>query len=559
MSNPIVHVNVSQTQAPIPDSVQKTGAFLSQGGTVLTAGQYSLLTQFSDLSLLFPSPLAISGIAWTSAFDGQVTVTTSSPHGLPVNSQFITTIAGAANSGAARDKYNGTFLVTVIGASTFTYYLVGPDPGTANTGTYTSRSVGDLTSMANTFFSQQGSAQGVFVLELGADATPTVAEGVATLADFIASSPQKFYSYLVPREWDGDPAFVAFLAGFEAPTSKTYFFVTTKQETYRLYAGKKDVMALIEAPFYSVWPASTVIAPGAVWTSGTVTLTTSATDTGVAPGETFQLTGVLPAGYNGIYTALPGTTGAGILFALPANPGTYISGGTVLRSKYSSAGIPATEFSHASDYFVTLNYNPGPANRVPQLAFAYLYGVTPYPLLGNAALIATMDTSSLNYIGTGAEGGQPTSQILFNGLLMDGRPFNYWYAVDWVQINAKLFLANTVINGSNTTLNPLYYNQDGINRLQQSLVGMVGSGITAGLILGDVVQLSLDIITLGQVLSSGRYAGRAVVNAVPFTTYSIANPTHYRLGIYNGLSITFTPLAGFRSITVDINVTDFVG
>ena len=51
----------------------------------------------------------------------------------------------------------------------------------------------------------------------------------------------------------------------------------------------------------------------------------------------------------------------------------------------------------------------------------------------------------------------------------------------------------------------------------------------------------------------------ATINAVPFPAYAVANPSHYRLGIYNGLSITFTPLAGFRSITVYINVTDFVG
>jgi hypothetical protein len=170
-----------------------------------------------------------------------------------------------------------------------------------------------------------------------------------------------------------------------------------------------------------------------------------------------------------------------------------------------------------------------------------------------------MDDSYTNYIGTGAEGGMPTNTILFNGLTMDGRPFNYWYSVDYVQINAKLFIANAVINGSNTTINPLYYKQDGINRLQQALVGMMGSAITAGLVLGSIVQLELDIISLGNVLSSGRYNGQVVINAVPFVPYSIANPTHYRQGIYNGLSVTFTPLAGFRSITVDINVTDFVG
>jgi hypothetical protein len=548
MTNPIVHVSVTQTQAPIPSRLQKTGALISQGGTVLAAGQYSLLTQLSDLTALLATPLALTSLAWSSAFGGQVTATTTAPHTVPTGEQFPTTIAGAVPSG-----YNGTYNAISTGASTFTYYLT-PDPGSETTpGTFTPKNSGELTQMASTFFSQQGSAQGVYVLELGAG---TVGDGVTLLSTIISSSPQFFYSYLVPRDWDAASSFLSLLATFEATTAKTYFFVTTTLATYTDYTGMKDVMALIEAPNYGARAASTV--SDAAYSGGTVTVTTSAPHL-IEPGQTFTITGITPTGYNGTFTARPGTTGSALLYHLASDPGAYDSGGTVLRNIYAAAPISATEFSHASDFFVTLAYDPGPANRVPQLGFSYLYGVTAYPLLGNSAQIVTLDDASVNYVGTGAEGGQPTSNILFNGLTMDGRPFNYWYSVDWVQINAKLAIANAVINGSNTTINPLYYNQDGINRLQQALVGMAGSGITSGLILGRVIQLSLDGPTLAQVLSTGRYAGQVVINAVPFPAYSIANPSHYRLGIYNGLSITFTPLAGFRSITVFINVTDFVG
>lgn len=548
MANPIVQVNVSQTQAPIPDNLQKTGALVSQGGTLLTVGQYSLLAQYSDLAPLLATPLALTSLTWSSAYGGQVTATTAVAHGIPVNTQFVTVIAGEVPA-----AYNGTFQAIATGASTFTYLLTA-NPGSQTTaGTYLPASAGDLTAMANTFFSQQGSSQGVYVLELGAG---TISAAITALTDFITSSPQFFYSYEVPREWDGNSTFLAFLAGFESTTSKTYFFVTTKAQNYAAYTGMKDVLALVEAPSYSVWATNNVSA--AAWSGGIVTLTLT-TSPGMRPGQQFTVTGITPVAYNGTYVALPGTTGTALTYALASDPGAYVSGGALIQSKYSSAGIPATEFSHSSDFFVTLAYNPGPANRVPQLAFSYLYGVTSYPSLGNSVAIATLNAADVNYVGTGAEGGQPTSKILFNGLTMDGRPFNYWYSVDWVQIQAKQFIANAVINGSNTTINPLYYNQAGIDRLQQALVGMVGAGITSGLILGSVVQLELDIITLGTVLSSGRYAGQAVVNAVPFPTYSIANPSHYRQGIYNGLSITFTPLQGFRSITIDINVTDFVG
>lgn len=37
----------------------------------------------------------------------------------------------------------------------------------------------------------------------------------------------------------------------------------------------------------------------------------------------------------------------------------------------------------------------------------------------------------------------------------------------WCAINLEMDLANEVINGSNTTVNPLYYEQNGIDRLQR--------------------------------------------------------------------------------------------
>jgi hypothetical protein len=553
MANPIVHVNVSQTQAPIPNNLQKTGALISQGGTVLTSGQYSLLTQYSDLTTLQPTPLEVTSLTYGS---GKVTAVTAAAHGIPNNIMFRTTVSGATKSG-----YNGAFIATSTGGSGFTYQ-VPSNPGVETPIVpspirYTKFGVGELDSMANTFFSQQGSAQGVYVLELGSDGSPVPSEGVATLKEFIDSSPQFFYSYLVPRAWNADPSFLTFLANYESTTAKTYFFVTTLEEHRQLYDGKKDVLALIEAPSYGVWPANALLS--SAWSGGLVTAVTT-TNHGVEPGQQFSIQGATPIGYNGTFVARSGTNGDTLKYSVPNDPGSPTgANGTMLASKYSAVARPPMEFGHASDFFVTLNYNPGPANRVPQLAFSYLYGVTAFPMLGNSALIRNMDDSYVNYIGTGAEGGMPSNKILFNGLTMDGRPFNYWYSVDYVQINAKLFLANAVINGSNTTINPLYYNQQGINRLQQALVGMMGGAITAGLVLGTTIQLELDIIALGEVLSSGRYNGFAVVNAVPFVPYAIANPSHYRLGIYNGLSITFTPLAGFRSITVDINVTDFVG
>jgi hypothetical protein len=550
MANPIVTVNVTQTVAPTPSTLQETGAFISQGGTTLAAGNYALLTQVADLTPLLAAGLALTGIVWAASFGGQATVTTTAPHGVPVNQQFTVTIAGVQPTG-----YNGTFLATSTGASTFTYFLA-VNPGAFSTaGTYTPPSTAELLSMATTYFAQ-GAQQPVYVLELG---TGTVAQGVTALTNFINNSQQFFYSYLVPRSWDGNANFLAFLAGFETTTSKTYFFVTTNVQNYPLYTTlMKDVLTMVQPPVYRPWVTDNVTT--VTWTTGIATATMAVAH-GINPGDTFTLTGILsgtvPAGYNGTFIALPGTTGTALVYAVAVNPGTYTSGGTLLTSVYSSPGAPATEFTMASMFFVTLNYNPSTTNKVPPLAFSFLFGVTPFPTLGNKALLASLAAANINYVGTGAQGGI-SSTIVFNGHTMDGRPFNYWYSVDWMQINVQLNVGNAIINGSNTTINPLYYNQDGINRLQQVAINTGASAITFGLALGKTIQTSLDGPVFALALQSGTYAGQLVVNAVPFVNYTVENPSHYKIGEYDGLAMVYTPLRGFEHVIFNINVTDFV-
>jgi hypothetical protein len=70
--------------------------------------------------------------------------------------------------------------------------------------------------------------------------------------------------------------------------------------------------------------------------------------------------------------------------------------------------------------------------------------------------------------------------------------------------------------------------------------------------------VGLESTQFSQNLNAGVYDGNIVINAVPFPAYTTANPGDYRIGVYDGLSITYPPLRGFESITVDINVTDFV-
>jgi hypothetical protein len=547
MANPIVVVNVSQTQAPIPSNLQKTGAVISMGGTVLTAGSYSLLSQAADLTALLTAPLAITSVNYSG---GRVTVTTTAPHGVTNNTMFVTEI-----SGFVPEEYNGTYFAWATGASTFQYLGPSSNPGAATTvGTYTPPTVAELQAMVDTFFTQNPGLQAVSVLELGAVSTSTA---ISNLSAFILASEQIFYSYLVPRSWADDEDFLTLAGTYSAASAKTYFFTTVNEQNKDavVASGYKSIMALIESPSYPSGLTQSI--SNASWSGGVVTFTVSSSP-GLVVGNTYTITGVSPTGYNGTYVATPGTVTTTLKALLADDPGSYVSGGSVLGHPYGgSDGIPATEFSHAADFFTTLNYDPSPTNRVTPLAFSYMYGVTAFPTVGNKSLITTLGTEEINYVGFGSEGGI-SDRILFNGHTLDGRPFNYWYSVDWIQINAKLALANATINGSNNPINPLYYDQTGIDRLQDVLVRTCGSGIAFGLILGRTIQTELDATTFQTNLNRGLYAGNCVVNAIPFVPYTRANPSHYRQGIYNGLSITFTPLRGFERITVNINVTDFV-
>ena len=445
MTNEIVKLNVTQTVAPAPATLQQTGALVSQGATTQSAGSWTILTQPSDLTPILTGGKAITSATWAT---GTVTVTTTAPHGFTLADTLPLTIAGVTVSGSVTNGYNGTFTATVTGASAFTYSVVS-NPGTAVTTSaiYTPEDVSELVEQVTTFFGV-GKNVSIFVLELGAG---NVTDGVAALSACITANPGVFYIYVVPRYWDANASFLAFLGTFESITAKTYFLVTTTTGTYTSYTTlMKDVLALVEAPAVA------------------------------------DIDAVLPV-----------------------------------------------EFSIAAVAYIILNRNPSGISKVPPLAFRFTPGTTPYPQKGNNALLASLRAAGINYIGTGAEGGI-SNAILLWGTTADKNQFNYWYACDWAQINLDLDLSNAIINGSNDDLNPLYYNQAGINRLLAVAQATLNRGIEYGLLLGP-----------------------ATVTAVPFATYVAANPSDYEDGIYNGLSATITPQNGFTSITFNLNVSNF--
>jgi|SRR6516225_1519601 len=194
---------------------------------------------------------------------------------------------------------------------------------------------------------------------------------------------------------------------------------------------------------------------------------------------------------------------------------------------------PATEFSAASAFYATLSADPGPVSLVAPLSFRYVFGVTPYDSL-TPSQITTFKAAGLNWIGTGAEGGI-SNTLIVNGQMGDLNPWNYWYAVDWMVINEDLALSGAVINGSNNPTNPLYFNQDGINRLQKVAQSVVDNGIAFGLVLNSP---------------------KPTVTAVPFATYVAEHPGDYAIGKYAGLALSMTPARGFQQIVIGLTVSN---
>jgi hypothetical protein len=430
MTTQIVTVNVTQTIAPAPNTLQRTGCFVSQGSTTLSTGSSYLLTQFADLSAILQGSITISSMTWASSI---VTVTTSTPHGIPIGDAILGIIAGVTPTG-----YNGQYTVTSTGTTTFTYPLAS-NPGSVTTqGLFTNESVQDLVAMATTYFAQ-GNANGIYVLELGAG---TGEQGVTALTTYIAANLYKYYAYMVTTEMSLDTTFLALTKNYESTTSQVYFWVLETIDNYGNYNNVKSVVSVIQ-----------------------------------------------------------------------------------------DVSAPVTEWSAAAMMYNALNYNPSDTNKVAPMAFQYVSGVTAFT--GTNAQQQALKTVNVNYIGTGAEGGISNTLVLW-GVTCDGKDYTYWYSVDWVQININLSISNAIINGSNNPINPLYYNQAGINTLQKVAQGTMNSGIAYGLVLAP-----------------------ANVQAVSFNTYVTDNPSDYAIGKYAGLSVTYTPARGFIQIIFNVNVSSF--
>lgn len=226
-------------------------------------------------------------------------------------------------------------------------------------------------------------------------------------------------------------------------------------------------------------------------------------------------------------------------------------------AEVEAPGIPSTEFSLASAFGTALKANPSSTNKLAPLTYAPSFGTTAYPIRSNQAIFDELAAAKVGWIGTGQQGGV-SGNILFQGFMSDGNVWNFWYSVDWAQINMAQAIANEVINGSASSINPLYYNQPGIDRLQNRVIKTANQGVSSGLGNGQVVATKLPIAQFLANYNAGLYAGQIVVNAEPFRAYSQENPNDYGIGKYAGLSCVWVPQLPFVNIFFNLQATTLI-
>lgn len=393
----------------------------------------------------------------------------------------------------------------------------------------------ELVKMNATYFAQ-GNAVGVYVLELGTQSSE--GQAISALNTWIESTPSQFYAYLVPADWDTarQVQSVTITAGGNYTGTPTVTFSAP---------GAGGTTATGTAVLTGTAVTSvTITNPGDYTTSDTVTVTfSSGTSTATGTVNVTSALNAMAAGYSS-------ATGRTYFFTTTtsATISAYSATTKAIFALVPSPTAASTEFQTAAPFYNLLSNNPSAGTPAAPMAYRYEYGVTPWASNGNVTTIDAILTAYGNIIGTGAEGGISTA-ILFKGTTMDGTQMMAWYAIDWVQIQAKQRLAAAIINGSNSNP-PLYYNQAGINQLLAILGGTNGVG-----------GIGADGVSFGLLSSQSPSAslpnGTPSFTAVPFATYTAANPSAYAAGSYGGFAATVTAQNGFLTITFNLDAVEF--
>ena len=380
----------------------------------------------------------------------------------------------------------------------------------------------ELTNMATTFFAQ-GSAVGIYVLELGVNTN--VVDQVNALNAWITDNPGVFYSYLNPADWDTLPIEV----GSVIITNGGSGYTTAPTVTFSAASGG-GVTATGTATINGsgVVTAVTITNPGYYPNQTAPTVTFSAPTSGTtATGTVNVVNDLIVMGGN---LSSPSAKTYFFQMTTPANASNYNSN-KAFYVKAPAPTAPSTEFTVAADFYDWLVNNPSQETPLAPMSFRFQYGVTPWVQYNNSAAINQTLTAYGNLVITGSEGGI-TENINEYGTTSDGSQSSWWYGIDWLNIQIHQAMVAAIINGSNS-IPSLNYDQAGINTLQ----GVGQKVANAGLSFGCALS--------------------ATVIATPFYDYTKANPDNYKAGLYQGFLLDVVGINGFLHVTFAIDAIQF--
>ena len=242
---------------------------------------------------------------------------------------------------------------------------------------------------------------------------------------------------------------------------------------------------------------------------------------------------VLPRGWYGQNLKNWLDTQYGRYFFVTSNTTFSDYGGLKCVASIAEPSTKQGDEYHASAYAYNLcNFVPE-AGRVNQLLYSGVYGLTPWDLNDAQQNLYTDLNISLVIA---APTGTSVPAMIIGGESMDGLPddnhdLSWWRSINYCEIECQKALESEIIEGSNG-VNPLVYNQTGIDRLRQRAQSVIRGAYKMGIIAED-----------------------SQVIAVDFQTYKAAHPDHWTLQQYNGLSVSVTPQRGFKSIILNLFIT----
>ncbi|CAI3954206.1 unnamed protein product [Commensalibacter communis] len=181
------------------------------------------------------------------------------------------------------------------------------------------------------------------------------------------------------------------------------------------------------------------------------------------------------------------------------------------------------------------NYSPSSYNKVNPMTYRYLYSVLPLSDEDKRLNQQLINDYYTNFLVSPPRNTTNAKSLLFPGSLADGNDFTYWYGIDYIRFTLIDTITNLLISAANNSSNPLYYNQQGINRIKDAVNNVLANCAAYGIIENNYIVTTID-----------------------FPNYVTQNSGDYKAGIYGGITFEVQPLKAMKKIKFNMNVSDLI-